>query len=341
MDEMLSELANPEFVDKLKSIQVNTTKLKTSPKAKNLFEVVIDAIIKLVSGKPLKESAYDVIYNNYETLIANGTTEQQKAFKERIDKTPFKTQVVNKKEALNYRKKEYEITQQEIEMNPSLRRSRERMRVDRLTDPQMYDKYLTSTGALKSQKILEKIQELEMELASIEAQISAIEDQYSKPAEGATLYLQPGERDKLSQLGYTPAEIRAMGSAEARTRINSGLTKEEFNESVSRDTTEAQKIMDDERDAIRNKLNNLINSAETFEELKEANDYAKEILIDSDLRSISNYTAEEISQLFDNKKKELQETVKFKDLKDMNINRDLRNLIIFPEKKYAYHYFIF
>jgi ADP-ribose pyrophosphatase YjhB (NUDIX family) len=315
MDEMLSELANPEFVDKLKSIQVNTTKLKTSPKAKNLFEVVIDAIIKLVSGKPLKESAYDVIYNNYETLIANGTTEQQKAFKERIDKAPFKTQVVNKKEALNYRKKEYEITQQEMEMNPSLRRSRERMRVDRLTDPQMYDKYLTSTGALNSQKILEKIQELEMELASIEAQISAIEDQYSKPAEGATLYLQPGERDKLSQLGYTPAEIRAMGSAEARTRINSGLTKEEFNESVSRDTTEAQKIMDDERDAIRNKLNNLINSAETFEELKEANDYAKEILIDSDLRSISNYTAEEISQLFDNKKKELQETVKFKDLK--------------------------
>lgn len=52
---------------------------------------------------------------------------------------------------------------------------------------------------------------------------------------------------------------------------------------------------------------------------------------------------EEIKDFDIKDKKEIEkvEWVKFKDLKDMNINRDLRNLIIFPEKKYAYHYCIF
>jgi 8-oxo-dGTP pyrophosphatase MutT (NUDIX family) len=43
----------------------------------------------------------------------------------------------------------------------------------------------------------------------------------------------------------------------------------------------------------------------------------------------------------DKKEIEKVEWIKFKDLKDMNINRDLRNIITFPEKKYAYHYCIF
>jgi ADP-ribose pyrophosphatase YjhB (NUDIX family) len=315
VDEMIAELANPEFVEKLKSIKVDTTKLQTSPKAKNLFEVVIDAIVKLVTGKPLSESAYDIIYRNYEALIANGTTEQQKAFKDRVVEEKTKLKTVTKENSLKYRKKEYEITQEEMQMETPLRRRRLRMREDRLTEPGLYDNYLTQSGGLNTQKILERIQELEMELASIEAQISAIEDEYSKPAKGATPYLQPGERDKLSQLGYSPTDIRAMGSAEARIRINSGLTKNEFNESVNKDTAEAERIMDEERAAIRNKLNNLLDSVETFEDLKEADEYAKEILIDPDLRLISNYSAEEIAQLFDNKKKELAEKVKFQDLK--------------------------
>lgn len=318
MDEMLAELSNPEFVEKLKKTKISNLRISETTKAKNLFELLIDAIVKLISGKDIKSPAYDLIYASYENLIANDSTVQQKAFEEAV-KDKFvdndTSTVISQEDAFKYRKIEYPLTIKIRDEAGKLNRlTMANIRARRMSQPQEYDSYFAN-GKLNVQKVLERIQELEKELSSINAQIQAIEDDYADVSAKLTPYLQPGERDKLAALGYPSSEIRGMTSAEARIRINSGLTRDEYENGIQAEVEEMEVKEQMERLAIRNKFNGLLESAETYEELQQAIDYGKEILTDSGLRAVSRYDSTEISNLIDKRKAALAELVKFDDLK--------------------------
>jgi len=318
MDEMLAELSNPEFVEKLKKTKISNLRISETTKAKNLFELLIDAIVKLISGKDIKSPAYDLIYASYENLIANDSTVQQKAFEEAV-KDKFEdndtSTVISQEDAFKYRKIEYPLTVKIRDEAGKLNRlTMANIRARRMSEPQEYNSYLAN-GKLNVQKVLERIQELEKELSSINAQIQAIEDDYADVSAKLTPYLQPGERDKLAALGYPASEIRGMTSAEARIRINSGLTRDEYENGIQAETEEMEVKEQMERLAIRNKFNDLLESAETYEELQQAIDYGKEILTDAGLRAVSRYDSTEISNLINKRKAALAELVKFDDLK--------------------------
>ena len=243
MDEMLAELSNPEFVEKLKKTKISNLRISETTKAKNLFELLIDAIVKLISGKDIKSPAYDLIYASYENLIANDSTVQQKAFEEAV-KDNFANNdtstVISQEDAFKYRKIEYPLTVKIRDEAGKLNRlTMANIRARRMSEPQDYDSYLAN-GKLNVQKVLERIQELEKELSSINAQIQAIEDDYADVSAKLTPYLQPGERDKLAALGYPTSEIRGMTSAEARIRINSGLTRDEYENGIQAETEEME-----------------------------------------------------------------------------------------------------
>jgi hypothetical protein len=106
-----------------------------------------------------------------------------------------------------------------------------------------------------------------------------------------------------------------MTSAEARIRINSGLTRDEYENGIQAETEEMEVKEQMERLAIRNKFNDLLESAETYEELQQAIDYGKEILTDAALRAVSRYDSTEISNLINKRKAALAELVRFDDLK--------------------------
>jgi ADP-ribose pyrophosphatase YjhB (NUDIX family) len=318
MDEMLAELSNPEFVEKLKKTKISNLRISETTKAKNLFELLIDAIVKLISGKDIKSPAYDLIYASYENLISNDSTVQQKAFEEAI-KDNFAdndtSTVISQEDAFKYRKIEYPLTIKIRDEAGKLNRlTMASIRARRLGQPDEYSRYVAN-GKLNVQKVLERIQELEKELSSINAQIQAIEDDYADVSAKLTPYLQPGERDKLAALGYPTSEIRGMTSAEARIRINSGLTRDEYENGIQAEAEEMEVKEQMERLAIRNKFNNLLESAETFEELQQAIDYGKEILTDAALRAVSRYDSTEISNLINKRKAALAELVRFEDLK--------------------------
>jgi ADP-ribose pyrophosphatase YjhB (NUDIX family) len=318
MDEMLAELSNPQFVEKLKKTKISNLRIAETTKAKNLFELLIDAIVKLISGKDITSPAYDLIYASYENLIANDSTVQQKAFEEAV-KDKFvdndTTTVISQEDAFKYRKIEYPLTIKIRDEAGKLNRlTMANIRARRMGQPQDYDSYFAN-GKLNVQKVLERIQELEKELSSINAQIQAIEDDYADVTAKLTPYLQPGERDKLAALGYPSSEIRGMTSAEARIRINSGLTRDEYESGIQAEVEEMEVKEQMERLAIRNKFNDLLESAETYEELQQAIDYGKEILADSGLRAVSRYDSTEISNLINKRKAFLAELVKFDDLK--------------------------
>jgi ADP-ribose pyrophosphatase YjhB (NUDIX family) len=333
VDEMLAELSNPQFVEKLKSFKINNLKVKEAGQAKNMFELIIDAIVKLVSGVGIKSPAYDVIYNAYETLISNDSLPQKAAFEAKV-KDKFeevgKGNTVSRKDALNYRNIEFPLIMKEKGIAGKFKRLiAASAREARMADPNGYTGYNTLSN-LNIDQIVKKIADLEMELASLDAQISAIEDEYTAPSEEQTPFLSVAQRDKLTELGYSPAMIRGMSMVEANVRINSGLTFEQYETGIEEEMRELDENLDKERRAIRGKLNDLLESAQTYEEFQIANEYARDILSSTMLREVSGFDAEEITNLLDNRRRELSELVVFDNLEVGNVVLKTKN----PDSKF-------
>ena len=156
LDEMLAELVNPIFVEKLKKVNVYLERLKNNPKQKTLFTVFINSIFRLITRKPLKGNAHSIIYSNYLFLaINNSLCEHSVFFREGLAKNYAKwrnedkgfyneqDRKLNHEDALLFRSIEFPLITKESEIKDKFKRLiAASVREDRSKCPELYDGYL-------------------------------------------------------------------------------------------------------------------------------------------------------------------------------------------------------
>jgi ADP-ribose pyrophosphatase YjhB (NUDIX family) len=124
-------------------------------------------------------------------------------------------------------------------------------------------------------------------------------------------HITPDMRDMLEGLGYNRFDIRKMTPAEALDIIGEGLTKEAADAKIEEGLAEARRKEAAERHDIRKDFEEMLEDAETFEDIENVKNRAKEILSDAALANVSGYDAQELANLIEARKLELAEHVNF------------------------------
>jgi 8-oxo-dGTP diphosphatase len=315
INEMLAELMNESFVNKLKN---------TTLKGETLWKKLVNAIVALLSGVTPGDNAYERIYRNYEVLLEQDATPQREATLEYFRENPMadfrRGQAIQRDIAVEDRKIEYDLLKKQSEApTRQLEWVGQLEREERLSDRSIYNRYKTDAGNLNIDQVREQIKTLQDELASIDAQIEQIENEFYQETGQRRTYLLPFERKALEELGYTRADMRTMRSTEARDIIRSGQRVED------RKAIELLKAKEAERKAkqqaakekaqIRKNFTKLLDNVTDFEEFVKAENYAREILGNPTRLENSGYTVQEIETMLNAKKAELSKAVSFEIIK--------------------------
>ena len=300
LNEMLAELSNKKFVDKLKATKIAEGTLWTK---------LVDAIVRLISGVDKTQTAYERIYNSYEILLGSNATAQQQAFKEKLNQYDWYLagKAINKETAIADREIEYNLLKEQ-ESAPSFYEEiiKQEERLARLTDRDLYDKYKSETGPLNINQIQDRILELESQIRILDDEIKAIQ-------QGAEVgrYITAGQGKILADLEYTRKDIQIMTPLEAREIIKSGKRKGEVEREIEKGIEEAARKRALEKKEIRDDFETMLAEAVTFEDMAEVIKEAHRILSNVKLSTVSEYEAAELDGLIQIRKQELAEHIDF------------------------------
>ena len=294
VDEMLAELSNEVFVNKLKA---------TTLRGKTLWEMLVDGLVKLFS-KVTPEAganAYAKVYSAYEVLLEQNADLQRDAIRETLKGAgkPRGNVFNNLGTAFEARKKESDLINDNV-------KSKERVQASL---------YKSEAKGVNLDKIRKQIAKLEDRLAQLDKQEEIVERMYDSKGpiipETVTT-ITPDMRDTLEkELHYNRFDIRNMTPDEAMDIITEGLTKEAADQRIEEGIAESARKEAAERHDIRRAFDKMLESAETFEEMEAVKARAKEILREPGLVNISGYNAQELGGLIEQRKKELREHIDF------------------------------
>tara|TARA_R110002126_G_scaffold233191_2_gene377450 strand:- start:327 stop:2774 length:2448 start_codon:yes stop_codon:yes gene_type:complete len=288
INEMLAELSNKDFAQKLKD-----TTVETKEGLRSLWNIIFDAITKLLGTVQKSDNAYARVYKAYETLLEIPSIKQsevlQNMYQNLYGAYTRKTELTTETEALLERKSNF--------------------------DKWSTLKFPSSKESKELNNLISRIDSIKKELKNVNIEISNLEKVYNpkEPIIPESLTsITPDMLDTLElELNYSRTDIREMTPDEAMDIITSGLTKEAADQQIEDGIADAQRKEASERHDIRREFTKMLEKAETLEDISDVKARAHEILSKPGLVSISGYNAKEISSMIEQRKQELREHINF------------------------------